>query len=85
MLEEKNAMGIIKDIKDEKMRNYASSTCELIGFIYNAKISKKTKRKILKMIKKHEATTYEYIRALAEYENLAAYAKYLASRSRRIL
>lgn len=45
MLEEKNAMGIIKDIKDEKMRNYASSTCELIGFIYNAKISKKQKEK----------------------------------------
>ena len=81
---EKNTMGIIKDIKDEKMRNYASSTCELIGFIYNAKISKKTKRKILKMIKKHEATTYEYIGALAEYERLAVHAKYLASQSKEI-
>lgn len=81
---EKNTMGIIKDIKDEKMRNYASSTCELIGFIYNAKISKRTKRKLLKMIKRHEATTYEYIGALAEYESLAVHAEYLASQSKEI-
>ncbi len=81
---EKNAMGIIKDIKDEKTRNYASSTCELIGFVYNAKISKRTKRKLLKMIKRHEAATYEYIGALAEYEALAVHAKYLASQSKVI-
>ncbi|MCF0162106.1 MAG: hypothetical protein HUJ88_05940, partial [Fusobacterium necrophorum] len=56
----------------------------LIGFIYNAKISKRTKRKILKMIKKHEAITYEYIGALAEYESLVVHAEYLASQSKEI-
>ncbi|MCF0163213.1 MAG: hypothetical protein HUJ88_11640, partial [Fusobacterium necrophorum] len=56
----------------------------LIGFIYNAKISKRTKRKILQMIKKHEAITYEYIGALAEWESLAVHAKYLASQSKEI-
>lgn len=83
-MEEKNAMGIIKDTKDEKMKNYTQSTCELIGFVYNAKISKRTKRKLLKMIKRHEAATYEYIGALAEYEALAVHAKYLASQSKEI-